>query len=59
MTNKQTSLNAAIAQAVAEAVRVAIQVMTPAEAERSQNVGPTLGGPIRKQLTFDLSSTDK
>ena len=40
MATKQTSSNAVIAQAVAETARAAIQAMTVAEAERSQNAGP-------------------
>ena len=46
-------------KAVAEAARVAIQAMTTAEVERPQNVGPKLGEPIMKQLTFNSNSTDK
>ena len=59
MATEQTSSNAVIAQAVAKAARVTIQAMTVAEAERSQNVGPKLSGPIMKQLTFNWYSTDK
>ena len=59
MGTEQTSLNAAIVQAVAKVARVAIEAMTVAEAERSQNAGPKLGGPIMKQLTFNWNFTDK
>ena len=43
MATEQTSSNA-----VAEAVRVAMQAMNKAETERSQIVGPKLGRPIMK-----------
>ena len=56
MATKQTGLNPAIAQAV---VKAAIQVMTMAEAERSQIAGPKHGGPIMKQPAFDWKCTDK
>ena len=42
-----------------KAARVAIQAMTIAEAERSQNVGPKLSRLIMKQLTFDLNTMNK
>ena len=44
---------------MAKATRAAIQAMTVAEAERSQNAGLKLGGSILKQLTFDWNSKDK
>ena len=58
MATEQTSSNAAIAQTVAEA-RVAMQAITMAEAERSQNAGLRPGWPIIKPLKFDWNSTDK
>ena len=56
MATKQKNSNAAIAQTVAKAASVAIQAMAVAEAKRTQNAGPKLGGPIMKQLTFNWSS---
>ena len=46
MTSEQAIANEAIAKAVAEATRVAIQALAAAVAERPQNVaGPKLGRP--------------
>ena len=38
-----------IAQTLAEAARVAIQVISLASAARTENLGPRLSGPIMKQ----------
>ena len=47
-------MSKAIARAVAEATRVALQTMVQAWAERTQNAaGPKLGSPAMKQPTFD------
>ena len=46
-------------QAVAEATRSVIQAMAVAGANRTQNVGPKLGRPIMKQLSFNWCSPDK
>ena len=51
--------NEAIMQAVAEATRTAIQAIAVAGAQRIQNVGPRLGGPPMKQLTFNWEAEDK
>ena len=52
--------NEAIARAVAEATRVAIQAMAEAWAERMHDIsGPKIGGPAMKQLTFDWDAEDK
>ena len=59
MATEQANTYEAIMQAVAEAVRTAIQTMAMAGEERTQNVGPILGRPFMKELTFDWSSTDK
>ena len=59
MATEQTSSNAEIVQAVAEAATEAIQARTMAEAERSQNVGLKQSGHIMKQLVFDWNLTDK
>ena len=59
MATVQTNAKETTAQAVAGATSVAIQFMAVARAEKTQNVGPKLGGPIMKQLTSDWSSTDK
>ena len=54
MASEQTITNEAIAQAVAEATRAALQAMALARAERTQNAGPRLGRPLMKQPTFNL-----
>ena len=59
METEQTNANEAIVQAVVEETTVAIQVMTVNGVERTQNVGPKLGRPIMRQLTFNWSFTDK
>ena len=53
MASEQTNVNEAITQAVAEVTRAAIQAMTVAGAERTQNVGLRLGRPVMKQPTFN------
>ena len=46
--------NEAIAKAVAEATRAAIQAMAAAMAERPQSMaGPKIGGPAMKQPSFN------
>ena len=53
-------MSKAITRAVAEATRVALQMMAEAQAQRTQNaVGPKLGGPTLKQPTFDWEAPDK
>ena len=43
-----------IARAIAEATRVALQMMAEAQAQRTQNAaGPKLGSPTLKQPTCD------
>ena len=59
MVTEKNNVDEAIVQAVAEATRVATQAMAVARAEGTQNVGPKLGRPMMKQLTFNMSSTDK
>ena len=52
----------AIIQVAAEVARVMVQAMAVASAgnnQWAQNAGPKLGRSIKKQLTFDLGSTDK
>ena len=50
---------------MAEAARVAVQAMAVAGGEISarhegtQNVGPNIGGPMMKQLTFKLKAEEK
>ena len=52
MTSEQI-MKQAIAKAVAEAMRVAIQAMVATTGEQTQSMaGPKLGGPAMKQLTF-------
>ena len=46
MASKKTNTNEAIVQAVAEATRATTQAMTMVTAERTQNAGPRIGGPI-------------
>ena len=53
-------MNEAIAKAVAEATRVAIQTMVEAQAERMHDISrPKIGSPTMKQLTFDWNAEDK
>ena len=49
MASKQMNMHEVIAQVMAEAMIVAIQAMAAAGNERSQNIGPRLGGPTMKQ----------
>ena len=59
MASKQM-MNRAIARAVAEATRVAIQTMVEAQTQRTQNAtGPKLGGPTLKQPVFKWEAPDK
>ena len=53
MASEQTNMYEVIAQAVAEAVRAAMQAMAAAGNERAQNMGPRLGGPKMKQPNFN------
>ena len=59
MASEQTNANEAIRQAVVEATRAAIQVIAAARTERTQNVGPRLGGPVMKQPSFNWEAKDK
>ena len=59
MASKQI-MNKAIAKAVAEATRAAIQVMAAAAGEQLQSMaGPKLDSPAMKQPTFNWESEDK
>ena len=60
MVSEQAIANVAIAKAVAEVTRVAIQAMAAAAAERPQNVaGPKIGRPALKQPSFNWEADDK
>ena len=53
-------MSEAISKAVAEATRIAIQMMAEMQAQRTPNAaGPKLGGPTLKQPTFDWEAPDK
>ena len=53
-------MNKAIAKAVAEAMRVAIQAMIAATGDWTQSMaGSKLGSPAMKQLTFNLEAKDR
>ena len=53
-------MSKAIARAVAEANRIAIQTMEEAQVERMHNgSGPKIGSPAMKQWTFDWNAQDK
>ena len=57
MANEQTNSNEYIAQAVTEAAKVAVQAMAMTSRENNQrthNVGPKVGSPLMRQLTFSL-----
>ena len=52
-------MSEAIARAVAEVTRVAIQTMAEAQAERTHDIsGPKIGSPAMKQLSFDWNAED-
>ena len=60
MASEQAIASEAIAKAVAEATRAAIQAMAAAVAERPQSAaGPKLGGPAMKQPSFNWETDDK
>ena len=59
MASVLTNTHEVIAQAVAEAMRAAIQAIAAAGAERYQNTGPRLGGPRMKQPNFNWEVEDK
>ena len=60
MANEHMIANEAVAKAVAEATKAAIQAMAAATAERPQNVaGPKIGGPAMKQPSFNQEEDDK
>ena len=52
MASQQANANEAIAQAVVEATRVAVQAMGVAGADRTQNMGPRLCRPLIRQNHF-------
>ena len=52
--------NEAIAKAVAEVTKAAIQAMVSATSERPQNMAaPKMGRPAMKQLSFNWEADDK
>ena len=53
MVSDQANANEAIAKAVAEATRAAIQAMAVVATEKLQNAGPKIGRPVMKQLNFN------
>ena len=56
----QVAMNKAIAKAVAEATRVAIQAIAEVQSQRSEGQqGPKVGGPALKQPQFNWDATDK
>ena len=60
MASEQAIANEAIAKAVAEATRVAIQVMAAGATESPQSgVGPKIGIPAMKQPNFNWEAVDK
>ena len=53
-------MSEAIARAVAEATRIALQTMAEVQVERMQNrSGLKVGSPTMKQPTFDWNVQDK
>ena len=57
---EQAAMSEAIANAIAEATRLAVQAMTDAQAQRMPNTsGPKVGSPMLKQLSFNWEVTDK
>ena len=60
IASEQVIVSEAIAKAVAEATRLAIQAMAVAAAERPQSMaGPKIGRPAMKQPTFIWEPDDK
>ena len=60
MASEQVIANEAIAKAVAEVTRAAIQAMAAAAAERPQSIaGLKIGGPVMKQPSFNWNADDK
>ena len=59
MASELANANEAIARAVAEATRVAIQTMAAAPTERPQNVGPKIGRPVNEATQFQLEAHNK
>ena len=60
MASEQAITNKAIAKAVAEVTRVAIQATAAATAERPQStLGHKIGRPAMKQLSFNWEADDK
>ena len=60
MAREPTHTREAIAKAVAEATRVAIQAMVATTTERIQcTVEPKLGGPAMKQPSFNVEADGK
>ena len=56
----QAAMNEAIAKAMAEATRVAIQAMAETQVQRMPNTsGPKVGTPMLKQPSFNWEVTDK
>ena len=57
---EQLVMSEAIAKAVAEASRIAIQTMAEMQAQRSESQwGPKLGSPVLKQPQFNWDAADK
>ena len=53
-------MSEAVARAVAEATRIALQTIVEAQTERTQNAtGPKLGTPTLKQPSFNWEALDK
>ena len=59
MESKQIGQNEFIAQAVAEATRVAIQTMASTGMARQENVGIKMSSPILKHPTFNCRVENK
>ena len=59
MASEQANTNQAIAKAVGEATRVAIQAMAVATTERPQTVGPKIDGPKMKKPNCNWEADDK
>ena len=60
MASEQAITNEAIAKAVVEVTKEAIQAMVVATAERPQSVmGPKIGKPAMEQSNFNWEADDK
>ena len=59
METEQTNIIEAIVQEVAEEAMAVTRAQNNIRCERTQNVGPKIGGPVMKQPIFHWEAGDK